>query len=62
MLTKGDWLSRQLQELEEQLKAERQRLQDEKKQQALDALIQLSLPELLGEVRQSRRSLGTRGT
>ena len=51
MLTKGNWLARQLQELEEQVKAERLRLHDEKKQQALRALIQMSLPELLGEVR-----------
>jgi hypothetical protein len=51
MLTKGNWLARQLQELEEQVKAERRRLHDEKKQHALRALIQMSLPELLGEVR-----------
>jgi hypothetical protein len=51
MLTKGKWLARQLQELEEQVKAERHRLNDERKQQALCAVIQLSLPELLGEVR-----------
>jgi hypothetical protein len=51
MLTKGNWLARQLQELEAQVKVERQRLHDERRQQALSALIQLSLPELLGEVR-----------
>ena len=55
MATDGNWLARQLQELEEQVKAERQRLHDEKKQQALRALIQLSLPELLGEVRRPGR-------
>jgi hypothetical protein len=51
MLTKGNWLARQLQELEAQVKVERQRLHDERRQQARSALIQLSLPELLGEVR-----------
>ncbi len=34
MLTKGDWLGRQLQELEKKVKAERQRLHDERKQRA----------------------------
>jgi hypothetical protein len=50
MLTKGEWLARQLQELEEQVNAERQRLQEARKRQALCAVLQLSLPELLGEI------------
>ena len=50
MATEGNWLAHQLQELEEQGKAERHRLDNERKQWALCAIIQLSLPELLGEV------------
>jgi hypothetical protein len=50
MLTKAKWLARQLQELEAQVNAERQRLHDDRKRQALCAFLQLSLPELLGEI------------
>ena len=45
-----DWLTRQLEALEEHVKAERRRRKDEIQQQALRALIALSLPELLGEI------------
>jgi hypothetical protein len=44
-----DWLTRQLETLEEQLKKEQQRLHEAKKRQAMLALISLSLPGLIGE-------------
>ena len=45
-----EWLTRQLEALEEHVKAERRRREEENRRQALRALIALSLPELLGEV------------
>ena len=48
-----DWLTRKLETLDEHVKEERRRLHEAKKQQALQALISLCLPELLGEVDRS---------
>jgi hypothetical protein len=45
-----DRLTRHLETLDEHVKEERGRLHEAKTQQALQALISLSLPELLGEV------------
>ena len=51
MNTRDDWLRLQLAVLEARVKEERQRLQNQREERAREALIQMSLPELLGEVR-----------
>ena len=50
MKTRDEWFTSQLVVLEALVKEERQRLQTTREQQARAALIQMSLPELLGEV------------
>ncbi len=45
-----DWLTHQIQLLEAQVRAKRQRLHEERQRKAQQALIALSLPELLGEI------------
>ena len=44
-----DWLTRQLETIEEQIKEEQRRLHEANKRQAMLALISLSLPGLIGE-------------
>ena len=44
-----DWLTTQLETLEESVKEERQRLQEAKRHQAMMALLSVSLPELIRE-------------
>ena len=55
MDTRHDWLTRQIQTLEAQVKEERERLEKEKRRQALMALVALSLPEILLEVEEPGR-------
>jgi hypothetical protein len=50
MHTREDWLTHQIQLCELQVRNERQRLEKEMQRKAQEALIALSLPELLGEV------------
>jgi hypothetical protein len=50
MHTRDRWLTYQLEALEARVNEERQRLHEDKQQQARHALIMLSLPELLGEL------------
>ena len=50
MKTRDEWFASQLAVLEALVKEERQRLQTTREQQARAAIIQMSLPELLGHV------------
>ena len=50
MHTQEDWLRHEIQRLELHVREERQRLEQERQRKAHEALVVLSLPELLGEV------------
>ena len=47
MHTRDEWLTRQIETLEAQVKEERERLEKEKKRQALIVLVALSLTEMI---------------